>query len=189
MSGDEGFARVAPVDEEEWAIHIWDDQDNPDNPNRFLVDDLRKADWAVRKIAEIQTEYAAISHEYEAQMAAWKTWRDQERERLERQRAYFVGLLQAYFTRYRETHPRTKTLTVPHGALKIRKSPLQVTVAQEDIFLAWAQIEAPDLVRVKQEPNQHAIRQAVVKDGLAIPGVRVDELPDRFEVETKEAGA
>ena len=179
------WTHEAPREEEEWELHVFDDHDNPDTPSPFRVDDLRKADWAVRKIAEIQSDYAAITAQYDQQMAAWKTWRDHEHERLEQQRAYFVGLLQAYFTQYRETHPRVKTLKVPHGALKLRKSPPQVLVTQEPIFLAWAKVEAPDLVRVKEEPNQSAIRQAAVKDGLAIPGVRVIEVPDRFEVDTK----
>ena len=183
------WTHEAPRDEEEWELHIYDDQDNPDTPTPFRIDDLRKADWAVRKIAGIQADYETVNDQYEAEMIAWKGWRDHQRERLEQQRAYFVALLQAYFTHYRETHPRVKTLKLPHGALKLRKSPPEVAVVQAPIFLAWAKAEAPSLIRVKEEPNQSAIRQAVVKDGLAIPGVSVLDMPDRFEVDTKGVGA
>ena len=183
------WSHEMPREEEEWELHISDDQDNPDTPTPFRIDDLRKADWAVRKIAGMQADYEAVSAQYDQQMLAWKTWRDHEREMLERERAYLVGLLRTYFIQYRETHPRVKTLKVPHGSLKIRKSSPQVEVVQPSIFLQWAKAEAPDLVRVKEEPNQQAIRQAVVKEGLAIPGVRVMDVPDRFEVDTKGVGA
>ena len=182
-------------DDEVWDAQVADllDTEDPEAPRLktspipFVVDDARKADWALMRVAQLDSDRDFIETQFEAQMYTWHQWKKRELERLERQREYFTRLLESYFLRYRETHPRQRTLKLPHGALKIRKMAPAITITQEDLFLTWAEQELPSLVRVKKEPDKKAIRHAVIEDGLALPGVIVTEMPDKFQVEAKTA--
>lgn len=161
----------------------------PLDEERFRVTDLPSANWVIQRIAELDRQQQEITNAAKTAIQQWKDWEQQQIHDLDEKRSYWVGLLLAWWTAdYAPQHPRHRSVKLPAGIVRWRRMPLRVQVAHPELFTKWAQEEAPDLVRVKVEPNLPAIRSAVVEDGLAIPGVDIVEPEERFEVVPTKGG-
>lgn len=160
----------------------------PVDEERFRVTDLPSANWVVQRIAELDRQQQEITDAAKTAIQQWKDWEQQQSHAVQEKREYFVGLLLAWWPDYAEHHPRSRSVKLPAGTIRWRRVPLRVQVVHPELFTKWAQEEAPDLVRVKVEPNLPAIRTAVVDDGLAIPGVAIIDPEDRFEVVPVKGG-
>lgn len=57
-------------------------------------------------------------------------------------------------------------------AVTVRKNPEKLEVADMDAFMAWAEQNAPDLIKVTKSVNNTAVRQAL-KDGVEVPGAEM----------------
>lgn len=174
------------------AVEDWDDID-PDPPiadevgpdgKPFRVHDLASADWAMRKLAKYRTRYAEAKAFAEAEADRTRAWLQGERNELDRAEDFFGGLLEAWHADVLEHDARRKTIKLPSGELRARKLPDRVIVADPDAFVCAQGFDSP-LVTVKATPNLAAVKNAVLHDGEALPGVEVVVGEVRFTAATE----
>ncbi len=149
---------------------------------RFIIDDEDKANWALRKLARLNAQLEAVEEQARRERERIATWVADVSGPLNRQRVFFESLLEGFHREQLSADPNRRTIKLPAGTLKIRKTPASVEL--DDNFVEWAQKrERDDLLRVKVEPNKAAIREAVLKDGEAISVVTIVAGELRFSVE------
>ncbi|MCL6455088.1 MAG: host-nuclease inhibitor Gam family protein [Alicyclobacillus sp.] len=152
----------------------------------FVVRDLASASWCMRKVQALRAREREINDVADAEVARIEAWRSREQESVQADLAYFEALLREWHAAELARDPRAKTISTPYGTLKARKLPPKVEY-DVDKLLQWAREEGRiDLVRVKEEIAAAAVREAVLKDGEALPGVTVVDQGIRFSVEVDE---
>jgi hypothetical protein len=152
--------------------------------HRFRVKDLASADWAVAKLARARARFAEQQAFAQAEADRTRAWLDECHRELDDAEGFFGGLLESYHRQILEGDERRKTVKLPSGQLVARKAPDRVEVADPDGFVCAHGFDSP-LVRVKASPDLAAVKQAVMKDGEALPGVTVVEGDVRFSIRTE----
>lgn len=152
----------------------------------FIIDNDAKAEWALRKIAEIEKDTQKWVDFYAAQ--AEKVGKQAETDK-----AYFMGLLEAYFSTV--PHRVTKTqesYTLPGGKL-IRKAQQPAYTRDDAQLLPWAKenalykvVESPDWVNIKKRVTVNGTTAVDTETGEIIPGITIEQRPPVFQVSLKE---
>lgn len=151
---------------------------------RFAIENDEQAEWAIRKIKEAR-ENAAM----------WKAYyAEQTRKINEANDATIIhmeSLLAAYFMNVPHKQAKTQeSYPLPSGKLVMKKEKLDFEVT--DGLLDWLKANAPEKVRVKEEPNLAELRKAVTvaEDGVyltetgeKIIGLKPVLKPQEFKVE------
>lgn len=164
----------------------------PIDRERFRVDDDAKATWAMRKLRAIEAKVAENQRIATDERARIDEWLERVNEPLAQDAAYFRGLLIEYARHEREAADR-KTVITPYGSVKSRAGQPKWHV-DAAVFLDWARVSHPDLIRVKEEPNLTAIKEvvlpvpglpdiAVTPDGEPVPGITVTPADTSYTVE------
>lgn len=136
---------------------------------RFVVRNDSGAEWAARKLAAVRSDIDGIEQMWARLRGPIDDWRDREVEILRREESWFEGLLIAYLRRLRENDPDTKSRKLPSATVSSKAGSATVDV-DKDTFVAWASEQRADLLRTKVEPDLTAVKQAVLRDGEALPG-------------------
>lgn len=152
--------------------------------SRFVIDDDRKADWAVRRIAEIQQETKAWKDYYKAQS-------DKMVQDAESRIAYFTAMLGDYFATV--PHKATKTqesYKLPSGKLVLKNRADDYERDDEQI-IAWCAANAPEYVQNVPKLKWSELKKQIAPDGeemvLAetgevVPGIKRIERDREFTV-------
>lgn len=158
---------------------IVETEDEPDGT--FVIDSDRAADWALRKIAQKQRrmdDNAALADDERTRIDQWL---EKANRPLEHEVVYLTGLLIEYHRKILEEDERRKTVSLPAGSLKARKTPDGVYIA--DTFLDFAKTKRPEFVRTKHEIDRAAVKKAALNDGEVLPGVEVLRGDVRFSID------
>ena len=162
---------------------------------RFEVDNDMKAEWVLSKIRRIRADQKKERDELIRQMQFYKDQMELVDKQADEEAAFFESMLIPYFAERMEAGftKSTKTQTVyklPTGKLMLKK---QGPVYERDNaeLLPWLKENRPELVKVEESPNWAELKKSikvvgesvVTKDGEIVPGVKVTEQEDRFEVE------
>lgn len=152
----------------------------------FAIDNDAKAEWALRKIAEIEKDTQKWIDFYAAQA-------EKVGQQAEADKAYFMGLLESYFATV--PHKTTKTqesYTLPGGKL-IRKAQAPAYIRNDAQLLPWAKenalhkvTEAPDWASIKKRVTVNGTTAVDTETGEIIPGITVEQRPPVFQVSLKE---
>lgn len=151
---------------------------------QFVVDNDAKAEWCLRRIAELRQETIRWKNYYAAQLEKIKAQNDN-------QEAYFSALLENYF----ESVPHKKTTTqesykLPGGKL-VRKVQQPDYIREEKELLPWLRTEAPELVKVSESVDWAELKKQLVAQngeavfkatGEVIPGIMVQDRGQVFQV-------
>lgn len=137
---------------------LGDDSEIPDAPTRFVVDDDGKADWCLRKMAQLERAKARVTGLYEEEVAALDEWHDKETKTFDDAISFFAGHVERYHRdQYRGDRSR-KTLKLPGGRSESTKPALKLEVIDEAAALAWFDdqfgkeaAEKRGLVKVKRD--------------------------------------
>jgi Bacteriophage Mu Gam like protein len=164
----------------------------------FVVDSDDKADWCLRKIAQLRATQAERAAYVARETGRLTDWQAKEDRQAEQSLEFFTHLLHGYLRGLRDlgTLGQRKSYPLPHGVLKLRAA--EVKWARDDTaLLPWA--KAAGLVRVTESPDWAGIKTRIqparasagaeaidVKTGEVVPGVTV-EWPARevFSVATE----
>lgn len=201
------------------VLHVFDELDAPEGEartmyergdGRFTLGDDGQADWAARKLAAVRAriestnetakrQVDAIMEMVEPHVAPIRAWHDETVSPLLDEETYWEGLLTLY---HRDVvlvaDKDAKTVKLPHGTLKARKSPDKWNVAEETT-LDWARAHAHELIRTKEEIDKallkkvlkpNSLGQAILdlpEGQLAAAGVEVTPGEVKFTVETEVA--
>lgn len=152
-------------------------------PVPFKVTDLASAEWAMKKLAKHRARFAESKALAEAEHDRTQAWLAGEQNELDRVEEFFGGMLEHWHRQILETDERRKTIRLPSGELKARKSPDTVTVLDPEAFVCAHGFDS-EFVRVTAKPDLAAVKQAVLKDGEALDGVEVVPGEVRFSLIT-----
>lgn len=180
---EEHLEQTYDVDVEEQLAREADDTD-PAQPQRFVVDDEDKANWAMRKLARLRRRQAANVETANKERARIDEWVTSENDTLERQAQFFEALLIEFHLGELGRDPKRKTIKLPTGIIESRARQAQVDVDIE-AFIEWARKERPEFIRTKFEVEKAAVKEAAVKDGEVLPHVTVTPLDRSFTVKPK----
>lgn len=157
----------------------------------FRVSNREQANWALRKIARIESARKECRELVEGEMEKLSAWLKKEEEGFDQERNFFECLLRDYMEEQRQQDPKIKSIKLPSGKVGLRK---QQPEFQRDNsrLLPWLKANHPELVRVKEEPDWSAVKAAAVvlgniladpDTGEVIEGVKVIERPDKLLIE------
>jgi len=169
--------------------------------DRFVVDDDHQADWALRKLVQLDARKRERAAFVAVEMERLQAWQAHEDRQAERVAAYLTTLLQPYYDQLKaegKVSDRHKSYRLPHGTLTARLAPIKWEV-DETTLLAWAEAMDPEtLVRVTKAPAWNVIKPQLVPThddplaeatlevidprtgevrGVPVPGVRVKAGP------------
>lgn len=161
----------------------------PEARERFTIQDDGAAAWAMRKLRAIRSKQAENSRIAQDEIDRVQMWLKEVNAPLDRDASYFEGILRDYAIRCRESmDDGRKSLNLPTGKVATRVGSDKFEI-DATAFLPWAKQNAPQLIRVKEEPNLSALKEfavppsdapsatsdgvAITSDGEVIPGVRV----------------
>lgn len=145
----------------------------------FAINDLQGATWAFRKlraIEEKQKEITAIAIEEKLRIDEWLK---NESKSLNDDKAYFEGLLSAYYIEERAKDKKFK-LSTPYGKVTARKTEKYI-YEDEEAIKDYCCMNELDVIRVKEELDKTAFKK-LCKGGVnqatgeIVPGVRVEKV-------------
>lgn len=157
---------------------------------RFQVDNLGSATWAMRMIRAAKEKQAEIQAVADDEMARIVDWFKRENKKHDQTIEFFTGLLQEYHFSEIAKDPKKKTITTPHGNLQMRKSQPK-WIYDEERLLPWLKQNGyAGYIRVKEEPNKAELKKvlrvaddhAFDENGQPVDGITVIEQPDSFGV-------
>jgi len=157
----------------------------------FKVDDDQKANWALRKIKQMQEQIKENNDLADAEIDKIEFWRKTENEKAEADIEYFQSLLAEYAMHKREKDPKFKSLKLPNGRFGFRKRPAKWEYDEEKVLEHLKESELTDFVRVKEEINKRDLRQFVEvagdkvinpETGEIIEGIEIVEQGENFNV-------
>lgn len=162
---------------------------------RFTVDSDMKAEWCLKKIRDVRAEQKREKDEITRQMQFYMDEISAIDKRAQEEIEFFESMLIPYFAERMESGftKSTKTQTtyrLPSGKLILKK---QAPEFERDnaVLLPWLKQNNPGLVKVEESPNWAELKKTinvvggsvVTKDGEVVPGVKVTEREDKFDVE------
>jgi hypothetical protein len=133
--------------------------------DRCVVDDDHKADWALRKLAQLDAWKRQRAAFVAAEMERLQTWQAHEDCQAEHFAAYLTALLQPYDDQLKaegKVSARHEGYRLPHGTLTARLAPIEWEV-DEATLLAWADATDPEmLVRVTKAPAWNVLKPQLI---------------------------
>lgn len=134
-----------------------------DTPTGFVVDNDVKADWALRKIAEIEAERDRMIDFHERQIEVTKA-----------QATARIDYLKEHLRRYTMQVPMKETKTqskysLPSGDLVMKKPGIRYE-RDDELLLAWLRgNDRTDLIKTKESPKWDELKKDItVMDDMAI---------------------
>lgn len=181
--------------EDDLDAYLAGERENSDGLLATVVNDdpdhLMMAERMVRAVARRRRRLATVEALAAARIAEVTAWLDAERHRLSTD--WLEEQLAAYHEARLLDDPRAKTISLPSGSLKARKTPDQWNVENVETVLSWAHDVRPELIRTKVELDRAEMKRhlKVAADGVVVdpatseiaPGVTVTPGEVRFSVE------
>ena len=165
------------------------DEQEQVNDERFIVDDDQKANWALRKISELQKEVERNTKLAEQEIDKIKQWETTQNKQIGDSILYFEGLLNEYAIKQREIDPEFKSMSLPNGRFGFRKQQPKWEYNDEKVLSYLEQAGMNDLIRTTRVPNKAEIRKIfeVVDDkvinketGEVVEGIEIEQREEKF---------
>ena len=147
---------------------------------KFEVNSLSSADWALRKIKELEANIKQNNDFAGAEKIRLEQWLESENRKYQESIEYFNGLLSHYLQELRKDNPKAK-ISTPHGTVSTRKNPKQWTYS-DDVLAELEEKEMFEFIRIKKEVDKKELKKVlsatddgivVNSDGEVIKGVTV----------------
>ena len=147
---------------------------------KFEVNSLSSADWAIRKIKELEANIKQNMDFAESEKIRLEQWLESENRKYQESIEYFNSLLSHYLQELRKDNPKAKSST-PHGTVSTRKNPKQWTYS-DDVLAELEEKEMFEFIRIKKEVDKKELKKVlsatddgivVNSDGEVIKGVTV----------------
>lgn len=164
----------------------------------FVVDNDRKATWAMRKLLDHRTEIDGIVAVAEAEIARIQQWADEQVAKHAPSIAYFEAQLTRYAASVREeSGGKVKSVSTPYGKVTSRAG-TDKWVIDDEAFLDWARESYPSWIRTVEQRNVDVATLkanlsvestdtlglvAMTEDGEIIPGISIVPGETSFKVE------
>jgi hypothetical protein len=152
-----------------------------DREDRWQIDDLSTAQWAMAKLKEARERVAELAAQRDAQMELAQAWFARVVQHPRRTVGFMETQLMDYALRQREAGAGA-TLILPNGEVATRKGAEPcVEIDDEHALLVWAKRNAPAIVTVKESVKVSDLRpialiragKVVTAEGEVIPGAEI----------------
>lgn len=165
----------------------------------WRIDGDRMAAWALRRIAEHQTEVDRLQQAAQADIDAVQAWLADATRGPKGSIAYLEAALIDYRRRLETDNPKLpKTYKLPGGDLTRRAGRISFVVADEDALIDWAETHDPTLLRRRAVVTplkgsgyeivvsvDEPVGRVVTADGEVVPGVEVPAPADTYAVKVR----
>ena len=147
---------------------------------KFEVNSLSSADWALRKIKELEADIKQNMDFAGSEKIRLEQWLESENRKYQESIEYFNSLLSHYLQELRKDNPKAK-ISTPHGTVSTRKNPKQWTYS-DDVLAELEEKEMFEFIRIKKEVDKKELKKVlsatddgivVNSDGEVIKGVTV----------------
>lgn len=172
----------------------------------FSITNDKAAEWAMRKVSELRADTKAWKAHYDAQFAAIKESNEQDE-------AYFLGLLERYFSTVKhKVTATTEKYILPYGEMILKKQEPEFTIDNDELVdwlkqdpeylvdfvkeqkpkAAWGEFKKHvEIIPITEEdPYTHekVIKMAVadISTGEVVKGVTVTPREPVFDIKVKE---
>ncbi|MEM5777665.1 MAG: host-nuclease inhibitor Gam family protein [Candidatus Aenigmatarchaeota archaeon] len=159
-------------------------------PDRFKINNLEQANWALRKIRAFKKQMEENEKLAKAEIERIKEWLNKENEKAQKSIQFFEYLIGEYVAEQRGKDSKFK-LSTPYGKVTFRKQPAKWNY-DEEILLNWLkQNDMKDYIRIKEEVNKAELKKtlkvegnkAITKEGVIVEGITIEEQPEKLVVE------
>ena len=135
---------------------------------KFEVNSLSSADWALRKIKELEANIKQNNDFAEAEKIRLEQWLESENRKYQESIEYFNGLLSHYLQELRKDNPKAK-ISTPHGTVSTRKNPKQWTYS-DGVLAELEEKEMFEFIRIKKEVDKKELKKvlSVTDDGIVV---------------------
>lgn len=173
------------------SLHEFLDEQEGTEKESFTVKDDSAANWALRKIKQMNDQIEQNNALAVAEIDKIEQWNQSENEKAQQSIDYFQGLLAEYALKKKEEDPKFKSLKLPNGRIGFRKRQPKWIYHDETVVKALEKANLNDFIRVKKVPSKADIKkafdvvgnQAINPDtGEILEGITIEEQPDSFNV-------
>lgn len=177
------------------SLHDFLDEQEGTEKESFTVKDDSQANWALRKIKQMNDQIEQNNALAQAEIDKIEQWNQSENEKAQSSIDYFQGLLAEYAMKKKAEDPKFKSLKLPNGRIGFRKQQPKWNYDDETVLEALKKANMNDFINVKESPRKADIKKAfdvagsqvVCPDtGLIIEGITIEEQPDKFNVAVKK---
>lgn len=140
-------------------------------------------DLLLIEIGKLNEQIKSIHSEAEEEINIINQWAQRKVSKLIDKISFFETRLERFIR-----EQGVKTIELPNGTLKIRKSPDKVEIADTQLFMSNA---TPDLLRVIPEivkPDLNKIKSFIRLKGTIPPGVKYEEGKEQFTYKITNKG-
>ena len=149
-------------------------------PLEDAVVDPLLAERMVRRVVRLRRQLDTDADVAKAEQARIADWYTTRAEATEKATEYLVACLRGYHETRLADDPKAKSIHLPSGTLKARRSPDRVEV---DVTVFLAAEPGAEWVRVKTEPDKPVILQHVKQTGELPAGVTLVPGEVRYTIE------
>lgn len=145
----------------------------------FVIDTESKADWALKKLGEINKQIDNVNNRADVQRKAIDDWENGELSKLEENKQYFENLLNDFMENQLEINPKYK-LSSPFGRLSTRKTKKWTY----DVDKLVDEYKDTDLVKTTFKLDKNALKKRIkvvddkyidTETGAVVDGLNIDE--------------
>ena len=169
-------------------LDMYLDQQQESTSEDFVVDNLDKAEWVVRKIASYEAATNEAIDLANKRIGQIQLWLSQEKDRNIKQIEYLSELVRP-FAESKLKDAKKRSISLPCGTIGFRKAQPKFERNDEEL-LPWAKASTPDFIETKESVKWNELKKtikvagdkAITEDGEVIPGIVAAEQPDSFYV-------
>lgn len=127
---------------------------------KFIIDNLGKANWALKKIAALRYDLDKVNNLANAEIEKIKEWQTKEKTRINSEIMSFETRLRP-FAEAAVADKKKKSVNCPNGVFGFRDKAASFEVVNEAKLLDDLKKECPEYIRVKQEVAWSELKQSL----------------------------
>jgi hypothetical protein len=158
----------------------------PEVKERFKIDCLDKANWAIRKLKAFNAHQKEIDILATNEIERIKTWQEKEQKNTDSSSEFFKFLLTEYLYKCRETDKKFK-ISTPYGKVSTKKQQSKWEFIDKELLMKWLVDNNENLIRTKEEPALDLIKkefrilgtEVIDSNGEIVPGIFIRAMADK----------
>jgi hypothetical protein len=143
------------------------------NPERFSINSVELAAWAIRKIADSRARIQSRNELASLYKQKIETWL----EKANAEDSESIDLLMGHLKPFAEVEignqRRSKTLVLPGGSISLRKKPDRLEILDEAETIEFCEKHLPEAIIIKKSVSKTAIKASLATTGCLPPSVKL----------------
>ena len=169
-----------------------DQEEAEDQAQAFVIDDDKKASWALKKYKLLEIEEDRKAKLVKDETERLKLWLLSEQEKIDKKKACLEQMLGGYLMDLRKDDPKAKVDT-PYGTVSTRKNPDKWIYEDQAVIKFLHEAEMDKFIRVKEEIDKTPLKKALkVLDGKAyteageeVAGISVENAGEKIVIKAE----